>query len=166
MNILADPHSGTYVWYVISFLGFLAIMWKFGKPALLKSLDGRIETIRKEIKTAENLRIEAQELLAQYQRKHRDAIKEADKIIADAKKSSQEVVKQAEKDLAETVAQREAQLEGRIKRMEQSAIQEIQAYATDLAMKAATEIITEKLDKNTAGKLVDQSIKDVADNFH
>lgn len=162
MGLLSD----TYVWYVISFGAFLVLAWKFGKPALLGALDQRIDTIRKEIKTAENLRIEAQELLAQYQRKHRDAVKEAEKITAAAKMSAQESLKKAEADLAESVALREAQLQSRIKRMEEAAIREIQNYAADLAMKAAREIISEKLDNKTTEKLVDQSIKNVAGNLH
>lgn len=165
-DLLADPDKGSYIWYLFSFVIFAGLAWKLGSKAIANKLDQRIEGIRKDIETAENLRVEAQELLAQYQRKHRDAMKDAERIIADARKNAKESIKQAEKELDETIKLRETQLQGRLKRMEESAIHEIKAYAADLAMKAATEIITEKLDKKTAEKLVDQSIKDVASNLH
>ena len=162
MELLYDTHT----WFAISFVIFAFIVWRLGKDAIIKMLDGRIETIRKEIQTAEGLRVEAQELLAQYQRKQRDAMKDAEKIIADAREQAEMHQKQAEEDLKATMSRREAQLKGRLERMEQSAIQEIQAYATDLALKAATEIITEKLDKKTSESLVEQSIKDVGKHLH
>ncbi|GJL84740.1 MAG: ATP synthase subunit b 1 [Micavibrio sp.] len=162
MEFLSDEHT----WLVISFLAFLGILWSFGKDALLSALDGRIADIQKELQTSESLRIEAQELLAQYQRKHRDAIQDAEKIIADARTGAEASRKQAEADLAKSLERREAQIKERIKRMEQSAIHEIQSYAADLAMKAATEIITDKLDKKTSEKLVEQSIKGLSTQMH
>ncbi|HBR69727.1 MAG TPA: hypothetical protein DEA55_10175 [Rhodospirillaceae bacterium] len=162
MELLADEHT----WLVISFVAFLAVAWRFGKDAILKVLDGRIAEIKKEIQTAETLRIEAQELLAQYQRKHRDAMKDAEKIIADAKKGAEASRKEAEAALAQSMERREAQLQERIKRMEQAAISEIQSYAADLAMKAASKIVSDMLDKKTGDKLVEQSIKDLSTQIH
>jgi len=153
-------------WVLLSFLLFLGIMWRLGKDKFLSLLDGRIEEIRKDIATAESLRIEAQELLAQYQRKHRDAMKDAEKIIDRAKENAAASRKQAELNLDATLERREEQLKDRIARMEQNAIQEIQSYAAELAMNAATEIISEKLDRKTGENLIDQSIKGLASHVH
>lgn len=162
MSLLTDSH----VWFVISFLVFLGVAWKLGRGAVLAVLDGKIEAIKKDIETAENLRVEAQELLAQYQRKQRDALKDAEEIIENARKHSEENRKAAEAELEETMARREQQLKERLVRMEQAAIQEIKSYAAELALSATTQIITDKLDKKTNEKLVDQAIKDVGNNIH
>ena len=74
MEFFQDPAS----WILISFIIFCGIMWRFAKDKFLSMIDSRIETIKKEITTAENLRVEAQELLAQYQRKQRDVAQEAE----------------------------------------------------------------------------------------
>lgn len=150
------------IWVTVSFLVFLFVMWKLGKSKLLEMLDKRIEDVRKEIETAESLRVEAQELLAQYQRKQRDAAKEAEEIVATAKTHAAEIKKQAEKDLKEIAKRREQQLADRLERMEQNALQEIQAHAAQLAVKATSEIIAKQMDKKTNENLVDKSIKDVA----
>lgn len=162
MDLLHDSN----VWLVFSFVIFLFVLWKFRRKAFVGLLDRRIEDIREEIATAENLRIEAQELLAQYQRKHRDAVKDSEQIIADAEKRAAEITKAAEKELADVMARREKQLEERLARMEQAAIIEIQKYAADLAIKATAEIISDQLDKKSNDKLVDQSIKDLSENIH
>lgn len=161
-KIIHDPTA----WLAISFVLFLFILVKKGRGALLGMLDNRIESIRSEIETAENLRVEAQELLAQYQRKHRDAVKDAEQIIANAEKRAEEITKEAEAELKEISSRREKQLKERLARMEQSAIAEIQKYAADLAIKATAEIISDHLDKKQNASLVDQAIKDLPGNIH
>ena len=110
----------------------------------------------------EGMNIEAQELLAQYQRKQKDAAKEAEEIVIKAKEHADGLVKQAKKDIKDTAQRREQQLQERLKRMEESAIQEIQAHAAALAVKATREIIADKMDDATNDKLVDDSIKELA----
>jgi F-type H+-transporting ATPase subunit b len=150
------------IWVLLSFIVFLGILWVFGRDKFLALLDGKIEEIKKEIETAESLRVESQELLAQYQRKQRDAAKEAEQILETAKKHAAEIKKEAEKELKESMKRREQQLEERIQRMQDSAMQDIRSHAADLALQATTEIITDKLDKKDNEKLVQQSIKNVA----
>ena len=158
MEFFQDPAS----WILISFIIFCGIMWRFAKDKFLSMIDSRIETIKKEITTAENLRVEAQELLAQYQRKQRDAAKEAQQIVETAKEHAEQIKKDADVELKEAAKRREAQLKERLKRMEDAAIQEIRAYAAELAMQATREIIAEQLDKKANEKLVDESIKSVS----
>ena len=74
MELLHDAS----LWLLLSFIIFAGVVFKFGKGALLKMLDDRITGIREEIETAENLRVEAKEMLAQYQRKHKDATKDVE----------------------------------------------------------------------------------------
>ncbi len=161
MELLQD----TQIWILISFVIFVAVLWKGAKDKVLMALDSRIEQVRREIETAESLRVEAQELLAQYQRKQRDAAKEAEEIVANAKAHAEEIQKHAEKELKEIAKRRENQLAERLQRMEQTARQEIQTYAAELAVKATTEIIARQMDKKTNENLIDQSIKNVSDQL-
>jgi len=158
MELLQDSNT----WVLLSFLLFLFIIFRLGKNAFLGMLDKKINDIRKEIETAESLRVEAQELLAQYQRKQRDAASEAEDIVANAKVHAKEIQKQAEKDLKDIAKRREQQLQERLDRMEQNAIQEIRAHAAELAVKATAEIIAKQMDKKTNENLVDASIKNVS----
>ena len=161
MALLQDTH----IWYLFSFLIFCAIAYKMGRHHVINKLDTHIATVRSELEQAENLRVEAQELLAQYQRKQRDALKDADEIIENAKKHADEIRKNAEKDIDQQMARKNAQLEQRLKRMEQNAIDEMQHYASELAINATREIITHNLDETARKKLISNSIENVANRI-
>ncbi len=155
-----------YMWYTLSFLIFCGIIFKFGVPALNAMLDSRIADIKKDLEESENLRIEAQEMLAQYQRKHRDTVQEAEKLLQTARENAEKFRENAQAELDEIVTRKEQQLEERLKRMEQNAINDIKAYAAELAMNAATQIVIDKLDKKTDNKLVDDAIANIENNIH
>lgn len=162
MGILEDSS----IWLLLSFLIFCFILMKYGKAAFLKLLDSRIEGIRTELETAESLRIEAQELLAQYQRKQRDAEHEAETIIAKAEQHALEIRRNAEAELNETLQRREKQLKERLVQLEQNAIQEIREHAANLAVQATTQIIAERMDKTVSERLMSDSLKAVTKNIH
>lgn len=161
-DLLMDAH----VWYAISFAMFAIFMLKYAFPLIVQLLDARIAQIIRNLEEAENLRIEAQEMLAQYQRKHRDALQESQKIIDTARENACQYKEKAQAELEESMKLREEQLKERLARMEQHAIGEIQSYAAALAIEAAKKIIEEKLDKKTNARLVDEAIKSIERNIH
>jgi F-type H+-transporting ATPase subunit b len=157
-ELLQDVH----IWVAISFVLFAVGLVKFGRKAFLGKLDARIAEIRKEIDTAAALRQEAQDLLTLYQRKQQDAEKEAQALIDNAKHHAAEIRKQADAEREDILRRREQQVEERLRRMEAAAVQEIRAYAAELAVKATTEIIAAKMDDKTNARLVEQSVKQLA----
>ena len=163
LDILAHD---TNVWVTISFVVFALLAFKLGRKSILAGLDSKIEAIRTEIQTAESLRVEAQELLAQYQRKQRDAEQEAAQIVAQAKAHAKRIQEAAEAELVDTMARREAQLEGRLKRIEENAMAEIQAHAAELAVAATSEIIARTLDDKTAQGLGDKSVASISKHLN
>ena len=54
-------------------------------------IDAKIDSIKNEIENAESIRVEAQELLAQYERKQRDADKEAEEIVKNGHQFVQQI---------------------------------------------------------------------------
>lgn len=157
MDLLLDVHF----WISLSFALFVFILVKFGKPGFFALLDKKIEQIKQEIESAESLRSEAQDLLAQYKLKQRDASKEAERILEEAKKSAKQFQKKAEADLDASMKKKEQQLAERLDRMKIAAKQEIQSYAAQLAVRAAQEIIIEKLDNSAYEKLAEQSANQI-----
>lgn len=148
-------------WVLVSFILFLVVAWKFGSKTVLGVIDTRIESIRSDLRSAEALRIEAQELLAQYQRKFRDADKEAAAIVESARKNAEQMRRKAEADLAETLRRKEALLEARIKRVEEETVNDIRARAAALALEAAARMIREKVDERVHADIVEKSFADL-----
>ncbi|HPD82425.1 MAG TPA: hypothetical protein PLK85_01280 [Alphaproteobacteria bacterium] len=156
----------TALWVAISFAIFVAFAFKVGRKSVINGLDAKIEEIKTEIETAERLRVEAQELLAQYQRKQRDAEQEASEILKKAKEQAKQLTQTAETDLAELMARRETQLTERLRRLEENAIAEIQNHAADLAVAATTEMIIQTLDEKTNAKLNEETIKSLSKHLN
>jgi len=80
-HIVENPHT----WVYLGFFLFAALvgpkLWK----ALSQMLDRRSLKIKSDLDEAQKLKDEAQALLAEYQRKQRDAMREAEEIISNAK---------------------------------------------------------------------------------
>lgn len=153
---LEDP----YFWIVLSTIIFVAIIIQKGSPILLNALDNRSKKISDELDQAEKLRVEAQELLAEYQRKHRDAVKMAEGIISQAKDQAKIIQKETQTKMDDSLKRREAQLVERISRAELSAVQEVREQAADIASAAAESLVITALSK-TGSKLIDTSITDL-----
>ncbi len=154
--------NDTNIWVVFSFLLFVFVAYKLGGKKVSGALDERIAEIKREIDTAESLRVEAQELLAQYQRKQRDAEKEAADIVASAQKQVAKIREAAEADITEMADRREAQLADRLKRIEDKAMADIQNHAAAMAVEAAKQIISQTLDEKTAANLTQTAINDLS----
>lgn len=156
----------TNFWVLVSFIIFAFAAVKFGRKAILGVLDTHIDEVRTEIETAENLRVEAQELLAQYQRKYNDAVKESERIIKDAEVQAKEIKQHAESEIEELTKMREKQLQDRLKRIEEQAMADIRKEATDLAVSTAIEIIAKKMSEKDNARLVDATIATLPEKMH
>jgi F-type H+-transporting ATPase subunit b len=131
-------------WVAVAFLAFLAILAYYKVPRLLaKALDDRAAAIRNELDEARRLREEAQALLADYQKKHRNAGQEAEAIVEQARREAEAFAGETRRALADTVKRRGQQAEERISRAEAQAVDEVRAAAVDMAMAAAEKILRE-----------------------
>ncbi len=158
MDILQDSN----VWVALSFVIFAALAFFKGRGIVLSLLDQKIDAIRKDIEAAENMRVEAQELLAQYQRKNREAEKQAEKIIEHAKERVVEMKKEAQSRIKDDMKRREEQLEQRLIMMEERAISEIQNHASRLTVAATREIISNAMSQKENERLNKEVLKEIS----
>ncbi|HWE18573.1 MAG TPA: F0F1 ATP synthase subunit B [Hyphomicrobiaceae bacterium] len=149
-------------WVGVAFLAFVLILIYYRVPALIaKSLDDRAAAIRKELDEARRLREEAQSLLADYQRKHRNAGQEAEAIVEQARREAEAFSAETRKALAETVERRRRQAEEKIARAEAQAVEDVRAAAVDMAIAAAERILREKAAGPGGAALIDESIRTI-----
>ena len=149
----------------IAFVIFIVlVVWK-GTKKLTAGLDQRAEAIRKQLDETQNLREEAQAALASYQRQQRDALAEADEIVAQAKADAERMKVQAENVLTATIKRREEQAVERIAQAEATAIKDVRDQAIELAIGVATKIITEKMTKTVQNELVKDASEDLMKKF-
>jgi F-type H+-transporting ATPase subunit b len=156
----------TNFWVLISFVIFIGVFIKYGLKTALGGLDNKINAIKTELAQAETLRVEAQELLAEYQRKHDDAIKEAELIIADAKKHAESIRLKAEDDMERTKTRREQQLADKLARIEENAKSEIQAYTARIAVNAARDILSQNMDSKSDKVIIENTLAQASKALH
>lgn len=159
---MAELLHDTNFWVLVSFIIFLGVAYKYGKDSVLKTLDDKINGIKTELESAEKIRVDAQELLAEYQRKHKDAMSEADRIIADARKHAEDIRIKAEEDMARANKRRENQLQEKLARLENNAAQEIQAYTAKIAINAARDILVDKIDTKIDKDIISKTTDNVS----
>ncbi|OAN48203.1 F0F1 ATP synthase subunit B [Paramagnetospirillum marisnigri] len=166
----AAAHGPFYMeahfWVDVAFLLVVALAWKPVSRAIAAGLDARAAKIKSRLDEAHKLREEAQEMLATYQRKQRDAMKEAEEIIAHAKAEAERLAQQAAKDLDAAIKRREQMAMDRIAQAEAQATREVQNLAVDVAIGAAQKVIGESLSPAQTTALVDKAITGLSGKLH
>lgn len=158
-------HSTTF-WVAVAFSVFVIAAFKPGKRILGEALDGRIAKIREEVEEAQRLREEAQATLASYQRRQREAIQEAEQIIAHAREEAERARANAMTDLEASITRREQQAAEKIAQAEAAALDEIREKAVDMAIEATARLLEKKMAGEAGEKFVASAIKDIPNKLH
>jgi F-type H+-transporting ATPase subunit b len=161
MDFLADAHF----WEAVAFLLAVYLVWKKAGGAMTGALDRRAAKIRDELDEARRLREEAQATLANYQRKQRDALKEAEQIIAHARTDAERLGAQAARDLETAIERRQRLAEEKIAQAEQKALAEVRAAAVDVAVAASRRVLAEEMGRS-GGRLIDEAIDALPQRLH
>lgn len=149
-------------WATVGLVLFLAILVYFKVPRMIGgSLDDRAERIRTELEEARRLREEAQQLLAEYQRKRKEAEQEAGEIVEQAKQEATHIVAEAKARTQEYVARRTTLAEQKIAQAEREAVNAVRSNAVDVAVAAATRLLEERADADVTARLFQSSLDDV-----
>jgi F-type H+-transporting ATPase subunit b len=147
-------------WVAVSFVIFCGILLYLKVPAVIaKALDERAAGIRRELDEARRLREEAQALLSDYEKKHRNAAEEAQAIVDTARREADAIAAEMRASLKETLARRTKLAEEKIARAEAQAVDDVRAAAVERAIAAAERILREKAAGANGAALIDQGIQ-------
>ena len=160
---LLIPSTGLLFWMTIVFLIVLAVLWKWGFPAITKMVKERKDYIDDSLRKAH----EANEKLANIQ-------KEGESILQEAREKQAAVLKEATATRDAIIAKSENQAKDRgaqlindakaeIEQEKQQAIREIRGQVAELSVKIAEKIIKQQLatdDKQM--ELINKILDDVA----
>lgn len=148
-------------WVLVSFVLFFVVLFKPIRKTITSKLDGRAETIKSELDEAQRLREEAQHTLAGYQRKQRDALKEAEGILAEAREEAGRIEKAAAQRTEDLLRRREQQALDMIAAAEAQALADVRGLAADVAIQATRQLLTSATAGDGGDALVDQAIQDL-----
>src|SRR3546814_6645271 len=115
---------------LVGLILFCALLVYLKVPGMIgKSLDERADNIRDELEEAKRLREEAQQLLAEYLRKRKEAEADAAQIVASAEREAAMLTEEARQKTEEFVARRNILSEQKITQAEADAIGAVRADA-------------------------------------
>jgi F-type H+-transporting ATPase subunit b len=144
---------------LILFALFAFVMAKLAWNPLLKMIDEREKGVRDSVEGAQRASTEAQALLAQHQELLREGGRQREEMIkraiADAETLKAELSTQARNEADQILRKAKEQIE-REKRL---AIQELRGQVADLAIEAASRIVTSSLTPEAQRKLVHEFIE-------
>jgi F-type H+-transporting ATPase subunit b len=161
-ELFRDPEFWVAIAFVIA-VGL--VLWK-SAPMIAKSLDDRAAKIKAELDEAQRLREDAQRTLAEFQRKQRDAFKEAEQIAALAKSEAERAAAQAARDLEAALQRRQTQALEKIALAEAKATTEIRNTTVDVAIAAVRRVLAEQLDQQRKSRLIDEAIAELPKLLH
>ena len=149
-------------WVAVAFVSFVGVLIYVGAhEMLLKLIDQRRDRIKAELDEATRLKEEAQALLAQYQRKQREAEREAAEILAGANAEAERMMTEAKAKMDEFLARRTKMAETKIAQAEAQALADVRAAAAEAAVSAAEKILTQVVKGEVAGRLIVKGIDDL-----
>jgi F-type H+-transporting ATPase subunit b len=149
-------------WVALAFVVFVIGLGYIGVHKILgKALDDRAARIKADIDEARKLRDDAAQLLADYQRKRKEAESEAQEIVAGAKAEAERLGIEAKAKIEEFVARRTKMAETKIAQAEAQATADVRAAAADAAVAAAEKLLSAETKGKLAGDLIAKGIDDV-----
>src|SRR5580704_155748 len=159
---MLEPLQETENWVALAVLLFLGLLAYLGvHRKLTDTLDARQGRIKSELDEARRLREEAQALLAEFERKGREAEGEATAIIAGAKAEAERMAIEAKTRMEDFVARRT-----KMAQAEAQALADVRSAAADAAVAAAEKILAAAAKGKVAENLLAQGIEDVRKKFN
>jgi len=160
-SALIEPHLGTIIWTILTFIIFAFLLSKFAWKPLLGALDARETSIRESIESATKEREEAEKVLAESKQLVAEAHRERATAMSSAQEEAErlkaEILEEARLQREKTLEQTDAQVQASLRQ----AKAELRGVAVDLAIQAAGKLLHKNLDEPTQRQLVESYLADL-----
>jgi F-type H+-transporting ATPase subunit b len=149
------------VWTLVVFGVSMFILYKLAFPRISEALTRRQQAIEESIDLAQRTKSEAEELLAEYRERLKEARVQAEEIVTRARKAGEQHERQSLEEARKSREELLAQTRRDIEAETQRAIQEIRREVADLTV-AATEKVTRKtLTTDDQRRLVEEALSEL-----
>ena len=147
-------------WVAVSFFIFLGGLIYLRLPQKINnSLTDQINEIKKELNEAEKLKIEAKNLLSDYENKIDKSKKETQEIINIAKKDSEKNILEKTEKFHQIIDNKKKNAEQKIVQIKENALRDIKNISVKISMDSVRYLIKNSIDKNKLEKLHIKSLE-------
>ena len=160
-SFLVSPGLGLMVWTLILFLFTMWVLSKLAFPRIAAALDKRATAIQDNMDAAERQRKEADELLAEYRKRLKEAREQADEIVERSRKAAEtgkaEATAEGKAKREELVSAAKRDIEAETRR----SLERIRKEVADLTVLATEKVTRKTLDSDDHKRLIDEALKEV-----
>ena len=147
-------------WVAVSFFIFLGILIYLKVPQKINnSLTDQINEMKRELNEAEKLKIEAKNLLSNYEDKIDKSKKETQKIINLAEKDSEKTILEKTEKFHQTIENKKKSTEQKIVQMKENTLKDIKNISVKISIETVENLIKNSIDKNKLEKLYTKSLE-------
>ncbi len=162
---LITPGLGLVVWTALTFLFLLIILRKFAWKPILGAVNLREEGIEQALLSAENARMEMQNLKADNERILNEARAERENMLKDAREIKNKMISDARDEAQNQANKMIQQAQGAIESEKKSAMAELKNQVALMSIDIAEKVVRRELsDKDTQLKLVESMLNEAKMN--
>ena len=149
-------------WVAISFFIFIAGLIYLKIPQKVNnSLIDQISKIKNELEEAKKLKIEAKNLLSDYENKIDKSKKETQNIINLAKKNGEKNILEKTEKFHQLIEDRKKSIEQKITLMKENALKEIRNVSIKISLESVGHLIKNSIDKSKVEKFYSRSLEQI-----
>jgi F-type H+-transporting ATPase subunit b len=160
-SFLISPNVGLMIWTLLLFGISMYFLWKVAFPRIAEALDRRQKAIEDSIDAADRTRHEADEILADYRERLREARGQADEIIERARKAGEVHERSAHEDALAKREQLMEQTRRDIQSETRRAIEEIRREVADLTVQATEKLTRKTLTDEDQQRLLEDALSEL-----
>jgi F-type H+-transporting ATPase subunit b len=160
-SFLITPNVGIMIWTLLLFGISMYVLWKLAFPRISQALDRRQRAIEDSIDAADRTRKEADEILAEYRERLREARGQADEIIGRSRKAAEAHERTAKEEAQATRQQLMEQTRRDIEVETRRAIDEIRREVADLTVMATEKLTRKTLNEEDQRRLLDEALSEL-----
>jgi F-type H+-transporting ATPase subunit b len=150
-GFLIEPGIGLMVWTLLVFGVTMVLLSKLAFPRI----------IEESIDTAERTRTEAEQLLAEYRERLKEARAQSDEIVSRARQTAEAHEAEAKERGQELIAEAAKRAERDIEVASKGALEDIRKEVADLTIMATEKVVRKTLDDADQRRLVEQALSEL-----
>ncbi len=161
---LFTPDFGLVFWMFVAFAILFFVLYKWGWPVIIRSIDNRADLIDKGVEYAQNAKQQldnakkqSEDYLAEARRQQADMLREADRLKGEIIEQARD---EARKEAQKVMDSARVQIEQERKQAELQFRNEVSSYALDIASKVVRrQLDNDKAQTQLVGQLLDEMEK-------
>jgi F-type H+-transporting ATPase subunit b len=148
-------------WSVVSFGALLFLLYRYAFPVIFRALEEREKTIKDSLDQAERFKLEAHQLLAEYESKLKSIHDQARTILDAAHKQALLQLEENKERMEQETQRMLAEARSEIQRDQLQAVREVRRAAVDLTLLAAEKVLSRSLTDADHRRLIDEAVQEI-----